>query len=150
MTELTSERKQILLEGINDFNDTLVTQSINIAGQAFNNALKLGCGGLAIPLVITLAIVQYTRRLDFSGFFVFSCVFVSLALVFAALVANRAKYLALQEKFQQDVGPDIDAFLTEHGFTAEDFHSLADEILADNAPLRQYLAGMTAEPKQEA
>lgn len=139
MTELTDEQTQILREAIDDFNDTLLTQSINLSGQAFNNAFRLGCGLLLIPLAIVLIITQVVRGLDFSGVFVYSCAAAAGALVFAALVSNRAKYLAVQEKYQQDVNPDIVRFLADQSFTRAQFDKLADEVLADNAPLRQYL-----------
>lgn len=149
MTDLSDDQRQILLEAINDFNDTLITQSINISGQAFNNAMRLGCVILSIPLAIVLVIVQFTRGLDFSGFFVYSCAGVAGALVFAALVANRAKYLSVQEKYQQDVNPDIVRFLSENELTRAQFDSLADEVLADNAPLRQYLVGSQTKEKPD-
>ncbi len=152
MTDLTDERRQILLEAIQDFNDTLITQSINISGQAFNNAMRLGCGILAIPLVILLAVTYFARGLDLSGVFVFSCAALAGALVFAAFVSNRAKFLAVQEKYQQDVSPDIVRFLNENEFTRAQFDLLADDVLADNAPLRQYLvrseAGVASSPDE--
>lgn len=148
MTELNPDRRQILVEAIHDFNDTLVTQSINLSGQAFNNGFRLGCGLLAIPWAILLVIAQFTRGLDFSGFFVYSCVAVAGAIVFAALIANRAKFLAVQEKYQQDVNPDIVRFLAENEFTRAQFDFVADNVLADNAPLREYLIRAEAPPKE--
>lgn len=150
MTDLSDDQRQILLEGINDFNDTLITQSINISGQAFNNAMRLGCVILSIPLVIVLLIVQFTRGLDFSGVFVYSCAGFAGALVFAALVSNRAKYLAVQEKYQQDVNPDIVRFLSENELTRAQFDLMADDVLADNAPLRQYLVRSGREKAEAA
>lgn len=148
MSDLDPERRQILVEAISDFNDTLTTQSINLSGQAFNNAFRLGCGLLAIPWLIVLAITQFTRGLDFSGFFVYSCLAVAGAIVFAALVANRAKFLAVQEKYRQDVNPDIVRFLAENEYTRAQFDFVADDVLADNAPLREYLVRAEAPPKE--
>jgi Na+/H+ antiporter NhaC len=140
MTDLTPDQQQILKEAITDFNDTLVTQSINLSGQAFNNAFRLGCGLLLLPLIIVLVATYIVRgALDFSGVFVFSCAGVAIAVVFASLVSNRAKYLAVQEKYQKDVNPDIVKFLAGHGFTRAQFDAAADDLLADNAPLREYL-----------
>ncbi len=140
MTELTDEQKQILQEAITDFNDTLTTQSINLSGQAFNNAFRLGCGVLLIPLIIVLIAIYFVRgELDFSGVFVFSCAGAAASIVFASIVANRAKFLVVQEKYQQDVNPDIVRFLAEHQFTRAQFDAAANDLLADNAPLRDYL-----------
>ena len=159
MSDLSDDQLQILKEAILDFNDTLITQSINISGQAFNNAMKLGCGILSVPLAIVLLISYFTRDLDFSGFFVYSCAGIAGALVFAALISNRAKYLAVQERYQQDVNPDIVRFLSENEYTRAQFDLLADDLLADNAPLRQYLVSQAAksaeasgeiEPDEEA
>ena len=139
MSEISDDQKQILLEAIENFNDTLVTQSINLSGQAFSNALRLGCSLVLIPLIIALAVTYFVRGLDFSVFYVYGCAAGAIAIVFASLVSNRAKYLAVQEKYQQDVNPDIVRFLAEHEFTRAQFDSLADDVLADNAPLREYL-----------
>jgi hypothetical protein len=139
MTDMQDERQQQLLEAIKEFNDTLVTQSINLSGQAFNNALRLGCGLLIVPLIIILAVTHFVRGLDFSAVFVFSCAAFAIAIVFAAAVSNRAKYLAAQEKYQQDVNPEIVKFLAENDFTRAQFDAAADDILGDNAPLREYL-----------
>src|SRR3972149_5715508 len=70
MTELSAEQRQILVEAIKDFNDTLQTQSINLSGQAFNNAFRLGCGILLIPLAVVLIVTQVVKGLDVSGVFV--------------------------------------------------------------------------------
>lgn len=139
MIDLPEEKAQVLAEAIQDFNDTLVTQSINLSGQAFNNAFRLGCGVLLVPLLIVLAITHFTRGLDFSAVFVYSCAVTAASVVFAALVANRSKYLAVQEKYQQDVNPDIVRFLAENDLTRAQFDRTADNLLAENAPLRQYL-----------
>lgn len=150
MNSLSDEQKIVLREAIEDFNDTLLTQSINLSGQAFNNAFRLGCGLLLVPLIIALVVTYFVRGLDFSAVFVYSCAAAGGALVFAAFISNRAKYIAVQEKYQQDVNPDIVRFLADNGFTRAQFDAAADDILADNAPLRQYLITPTgSDPADE-
>ncbi len=139
MTSQPDDRQQLLSEAIKDFNDTLVTQSINLSGQAFNNAFRLGCGLLLVPLIIIMAITHFVRGLDFSAVFVYSCAGVAISIVFAAMVSNRAKFLAVQEKYQHDVNPEIIRFLADHDFTRAQFDAAADDLLGDNAPLREYL-----------
>lgn len=150
MTDLPNDQRQILVEAINDFNDTLVTQSINLSGQAFNNAFRLGCMLLLVPLLIALVVTYLMRGMDFSGVFVYTCVASAISIVFAAVVANRAKYLAVQEKYQQDVNPEIIRFLAAQELTRAQFDAVADAILADNAPLREYLVKSTAVPETPA
>jgi hypothetical protein len=148
MSELTNEQHQVLTEGIEDFNDTLLTQSINLAGQAFNNALRLGCGLLIVPLVIVLVITFIVRGgIDLSALFVYTGAAIMIAIVFSIFVANRAKQLVLNDKYEQDVGPDIARFLAEHQFDRGQFDTVAGTILSADAPLRQYLA---APPPAEA
>jgi hypothetical protein len=145
MTDLTDEQTEILTEGVIDFNDTLQTQSINLSGQAFNNALRLGCGLLILPLVVVLAITFIRRGVDFSAIFVYSGAALLLSVGFAILVANRAKFLVVQDKYEQDVSPDIARFLAEHGFRRSQFDMVADSVLPAEAPLRQYLIALPPE-----
>ena len=146
MSDLTEEKAQILNEAIRDFNDTLVTQSINLSGQAFNNAFRLGCGLLLIPLILVLAITHFTRGLDFRSVFVYRCAVAATSIVFAAMVASRSKFLAVQEKYQQDVNPDIVRFLAENELTRAQFDRMAGDVLEENAPLRQYLVRPADKP----
>jgi hypothetical protein len=147
MTDLNDEQHEIMVEGVVEFNDTLLTQSINLSGQAFNNALRLGCGLLILPLMILLTITFFTRGLDLSAIFVYSLAGLLLAIGFAVLVANRAKYLVVQDKYEQDVSPDISRFLAEHGFRRMQFDEVADAVLPVEAPLRQYLAAAPGKPE---
>jgi hypothetical protein len=140
MTDLTDEQHEIMTEGVLEFNDTLLTQSINLSGQAFNNALRLGCGLVIVPLVIVLAITFIRRGVDFSAIFVYSFAALLLSIGFAILVASRAKQLVVQDKYAQDVSPDIARFLAEHGFRRSQFDRVADRVLPADAPLRTYLA----------
>jgi len=139
MTEITDEQRVLLKEAIEAFNDILVTQSINLSGQAFNNALKLGCGLMLIPVIIALVVTQILRGLDFSAVFVYLCAGTAVSIVFSTIIANRAKYLAVQEKYKADVNPDIVRFLAENQLTRAQFDLVADDILGLNAPLREYL-----------
>ncbi|NJN43872.1 MAG: hypothetical protein HC806_03460 [Anaerolineae bacterium] len=138
-TELSNEQRQILTEAIKDFNDKLVTYSINLSGQAFNNAFRLGCGVLAIPVLIILGIAWAQDRLDFSGVFVFSCAGAVISAAFAALVSSRAKQIAIQDNYSQDINPEIVQFLADNQFTRRQFDELADDLLSADAPLREYL-----------
>ena len=141
-THLTDQQHEIMVEGVLEFNDTLLTQSINLAGQAFNNALRLGCGLLIIPLISLLVITFFTRGLDLSAIAVYSLAGLLLAVGFAVVVANRAKYLVVQDKYEQDVSPDIIRFLAENGFRRTQFDLVADTVLPADAPLRQYLVSV--------
>lgn len=137
--DLTPEQQTHLTEAIQDFNDRLVTYSINLSGQAFNNAFRLGCSVLAIPLGIILLITYLQRTMDFSTITVFTCAGVTIAAVFAALVSGRAKHIAIRDNYSQDINPEIVQFLADHHFTRRQFDELADKILAADAPLRGYL-----------
>ncbi|GAB4581974.1 MAG: hypothetical protein Fur0022_47260 [Anaerolineales bacterium] len=139
MSELTPEQRTLLTEAIQDFNDKLVTYSINLSAQAFTNAMKLGCGILAIPLLIILGVAWVQDKLDFSGIFVYSCAGTIIAAAFAAFVSNRAKQIAIRDNYSQDINPEIIQFLADHQFTRREFDVVADETLSADAPLREYL-----------
>lgn len=139
MTELTPEQKTTLTEAIKDFNDKLVTYSINLSAQAFTNAFRLGCGVLAIPVLIVLGLAWVQDKLDFSGIFVYSCAGAVIAAAFAALVSSRAKQIAIRDNYTQDINPEIVQFLADNHFTRRQFDELADDILSADAPLREYL-----------
>ena len=137
--ELSPEQRQILAEAIKDFNDKLVTYSINLSGQAFSNAFRLGCGILALPILIILGIAWAQEKLDFSGVFVYSCAGAVIAAAFAALISSRAKQIAIRDNYSQDINPEIVQFLADNHFTRRQFDKLADDILSGDAPLREYL-----------
>ncbi|MFQ5615923.1 MAG: hypothetical protein ACE5GO_05625 [Anaerolineales bacterium] len=136
---LSDEQRQILAETIDDFDDRLVTQSINISGQAFGNAFKLGCGVLVVPLLIVLGISVVRRTLDFSTVFVYSCAATMMATAFASFISSRAKQIAIKDNYIDDINPEIVHFLSANNFTRRQFDKMADEILGDEAPLREYL-----------
>jgi hypothetical protein len=139
MTDLTPEQRTILAEAIKDFNDKLVTYSINLSGQAFSNAFRLGCGVLAIPVLIILGIAWAQEKLDFSGVFVYSCAGTVIAAAFASLVSSRAKQIAIRDNYSQDINPEIVQFLADNHFTRRQFDEIADDLLSADAPLREYL-----------
>jgi hypothetical protein len=109
--------------------------------------LRLGCGLLILPLIAVLAITFIRRGVDLSAIFVYSFAGLMLAIGFAILVANRAKYLVVQDKYEQDVSPDIHRFLAEHDFRRTQFDWVADQVLPADAPLRQYLAAVPKQPE---
>jgi hypothetical protein len=137
--DLSPEQRQILTEAVKDFNDQLVTYSINLSGQAFNNAFRLGCGILALPILILLGIAWAQQKLDFSGVFVYSCAGAVISAAFASLVSSRAKQIAIRDNYSHDINPEIVKFLAEHAFTRRQFDEIADELLSADAPLREYL-----------
>ena len=137
--ELNPEQRQVLTEAIQEFNDKLVTYSINLSGQAFNNAFRLGCAILALPVIIILGVAWAQEKLDFSGVFVYSCAGTVIAVAFAALVSSRAKQIAIKDNYSQDINPEIVQFLADNQFTRRQFDEVADEILSADAPLREYL-----------
>jgi len=145
--ELNEEQRRTLLEKIHDFNDQLVTYSINISGQAFGNALKLGCGLAAVPLLIILGITLIRRTFDLSTLFVYSCAALLFAIGFASLISTRAKQIAFRDGYKQDINPDIVKFLGANQFTRAQFDSLANEVLEMDAPLREYL--VVPQPESE-
>jgi hypothetical protein len=139
MTDLTPDQRTLLTEAIRDFNDKLVTYSINISGQAFNNAFRLGCGVLAIPVLIVLGIAWVQGKLDFSGVFVYSCAGTVIAAAFASLISSRAKQIAIRDNYSQDINPEIVQFLADNHYTRRQFDEIADDLLSVDAPLREYL-----------
>ncbi|MCB9135663.1 MAG: hypothetical protein H6636_09565 [Anaerolineales bacterium] len=139
MPDLTPEKRTILIEAIKDFNDKLATYSINLSAQAFTNAMKLGFGILALPLLIVLGLSWLQHKLDFSGIFVFTCAAFIISALFAAFVSRRAKQLAVSDNYTQDINPEIVQFLADHQFTRRQFDEVADDVLAADAPLREYL-----------
>lgn len=139
MSELSPEKRTILIEAIKDFNDKLATYSINLSAQAFANAMKLGLGLLALPLIIVLGLSWLQQKLDFSGVFVFTCAAFVISALFAAFVSRRAKQLAVNDNYTQDINPEIVQFLADNHFTRRQFDEIADDILAADAPLREYL-----------
>lgn len=139
MSDLTPEQRTLLTEAITDFNDKLVTYSINLSAQAFTNAFRLGCGILTIPVLIILGLAWAQEKLDFSGVFVYSCAGAVIAAAFAALVSSRAKQIAIRDNYSQDINPEIVRFLADNQFTRRQFDEIADETLSADAPLRDYL-----------
>ncbi|NUM44702.1 MAG: hypothetical protein HUU38_08330 [Anaerolineales bacterium] len=139
MSDLTPEQRTLLIEAIKDFNDKLVTYSINLSAQAFTNAMKLGCGVLTLPLLILLGLAWAQEKLDFSGIFVYSCAGTVIAAAFASLVASRAKQIAARDNYAQDINPEIVQFLAHNQLTRRQFDEVADDVLAADAPLREYL-----------
>ncbi|HNB51451.1 MAG TPA: hypothetical protein PK530_05890 [Anaerolineales bacterium] len=139
MSDLTPEERTLLTEAVKDFNDKLLTYSINLSAQAFTNAMKLGCGLLALPVAIVLLIAWAQEKLDFSGIFVYTCAGVTIATVFAAFISRRAKQIAIRDNYTQDINPEIVQYLADNHFTRRQFDRIADDILAADAPLREYL-----------
>ncbi len=137
--DLSSEQRQILLEIVVDVNDTLVTQSINIAGQAFTNALKLGCILLFFPVIIVLIVSYLLGKFSLISIFVYGGIGLLLAIVFGAMVATRAKTLAIEDDDGKDVNEEIEKKLIGSDFTRSQFENLANEILGEDSPLRVYL-----------
>jgi hypothetical protein len=144
MSDLTPEERTLLTEAVKDFNDKLVTYSINLSAQAFTNGMKLGCGILALPLLIVLGIAWAQGKLDFSGIFVYSCAGTVLAVIFSSFIASRAKQIAIRDNYSQDINPEIVQFLAGNHFTRRQFDTIADDILAADAPLRAYLVKPSA------
>ncbi len=140
MINLDADDRAVIVDEINDLNDTLVTYSINLTGQAFFNAFKLGAGLMIIPLGIVLAIAYRRETFDFTTVFVFSCIATLLAMVFAALIASRAKVLAVRDNYEDEIGPKIELSLKRNQITRVQFNALADEVLDKDAPLREYVA----------
>lgn len=144
MSDLTPEERTILTEAVKDFNDKLLTYSINLSAQAFTNAMKLGCGVLAIPVAIVLIIAWVQGKLDFSGIFVYTFAGATISMAFAAFVSRRAKQIAIKDNYSQDINPEIVQFLADNHFTRRQFDRIADDILAADAPLREYLVKPSA------
>ena len=138
-TELSPEQRVILTEAINDFNDKLLTYSINLSGQVFSNVFRLGCGILAIPILIILGIAWAQGKLDFSGVFVYSCAGTVIAAAFASVISSRAKQIAIRDNYSQDINPEIVQFLADNHFSRRQFDEIADDLLSADAPLREYL-----------
>ncbi len=139
MPDLTPEQRTLLAEAIKDFNDKLVTYSINLSAQAFNNAFRLGCGILSIPVLVILGIAWAQEKLDFSGVFVFSCAGSVISTAFASLISSRAKQIAIRDNYSQDINPEIVQFLADNHLTRRQFDEVADDQLSADAPLRAYL-----------
>jgi hypothetical protein len=139
MITITDEERVLLVEAVQDFNDRLITQSINLAGQAFNNAFRLGCSVLALPVIVVLVVSYFANQFSFISIFVYGCAGSMLSLAFAAFVANRAKQISVDENYKDDVNPDILRFLVANDMNRAQFDAVADDILGDNAPLREFL-----------
>jgi hypothetical protein len=146
---LSPEDTQILNEKIADFNDDLITFIINLSGQAFNNAFKLGAILMTPVIVILLIVSALLERISFISFIVYICAGGMIAIAFAALVSMRAKTIALRDSYKEDINPKIVKWLAEHDFTRAQFDSLANQVLAPDAPLREYLVGQET-PESEA
>ena len=137
--ELTSEQRQLLLEKVIDVNDTLVTQSINVAGQAFTNAFKLGCSLLFVPVLLLLGISYWMGKFSLISIFVYFGLGALLAMVFAQLVSTRAKTLAILDDAGPSVDEEIAVQLQGSEFNRTQFDALAVEALGEDSPLRIYL-----------
>ena len=142
---LSKEQRQIMREQILALNDRLTTHIIDISGQAFGNAFRLGCVLLSVPIIIILIISAYLNRFSLISIFVYAGAGAMLSAIFATFISTRAKTLAVEDNYQQDLNPDIVKFLSANDLTRQQFDVLADEILEEEAQLRAYLIKPSSE-----
>lgn len=135
LTVIKDAQREDLKRFVNDANDKLVRAGADSAEQSFG----LGCllGGL---LVAALVLGLYLAGLfNLITFLVALVIGVLLLTGVATLAASYARTRTIGWTYRKIVTSEIDGYLSDHKLTRQQFRSMADEILAQDAPLRSYL-----------
>ncbi len=136
---LNNQERQMLREAVTEFNDDLLTRNINIAGQAFGNALLLGSAVMAVPVTLILVLSYFFSRVSLASVFVYVGSGFFLAMLFAAVIANRAKEIYMHDADTSYLTEKIEGYLRRTSFTWEQLNATAEQVFTENAPIRVYL-----------
>lgn len=146
--DLSADDHQRLSEKVIEMNDLLVTKSIDVAGQAFTNAYKLGCAIMFLPVVIIMVVSYFLDKFSLISIFIYGGLGVMLATVFGSIIANRAKTLAILDDDGVDINTQIQDMLAGTEFSPAQFEALAHDLLGENAPLRVHLLKPVSEEEE--
>ncbi|HEX9617317.1 MAG TPA: hypothetical protein VGA03_07855 [Anaerolineales bacterium] len=133
---LSPEAKQeAMRELVETSNERLVSSGTSAAESAFG----IGCslGGMA-SLLLLLIVFAFGWR-DWTLLAIVALVAILTATGFSAWLANRAKSATIRTTYDREVGPQIERYARENRLTGLEFSALADQIIAEDAPLRSYL-----------
>jgi hypothetical protein len=125
-------------------NQRLVSSGTHAAESAFG----IGCslGGMATMALLLVVFVIGGR--DWTLLAIVALVAILIAAGTSAWLANKAKSATIQTTYEREVGPQIERFVRANRLTGLEFGTFADQIVAENAPLRNYLTLPVREESQ--
>jgi hypothetical protein len=143
---LSVEQREELGRLAETANEKLVKVGTSSAEQAFG----LGCSIGFMPLLILIVVLFVAG--------IFNLIMALIALVFgglalagiSTLLSFRARSLAIRRLYLQEVGPEIDHYLSEHSLPRSQFESLAREAISAEAPLRSFFSPTSGDSGGEA
>jgi hypothetical protein len=127
--------QEAMRELVETSNQRLVSSGTSAAESAFG----IGCslGGMA-SMVLLLIVFAIGGR-DWTLLAIVALVAILLAAGISAWLANRAKSATIQATYEREVGPQIERYVRANRLTGLEFGSLADGMIDEDAPLRNYL-----------
>lgn len=137
---LSEEQRGGLRQLAEDANEKLFKAGAAGAEQSFG----LGCLVFALPVLVVDGLLLIFR--------VFNLILALIVLTMGALVvmglvtlmAYSARARRTTDVYKQEVGPEIERYLGEHGLSRGEFDQVARETLSEDAPLSAYLAPLPA------
>lgn len=133
---LTPEQSQELRDLVEKLNEKLRAAGSGSAEQAFG----IGCGLGTIPVLVIIAILYIFRLVDL---ILAAILIVVAALALAGIstmLAIRARSNSRRRVYQNDIEKEISQYLSEAELSRPQFDTMAYQILAQGAPLRDFLA----------
>ena len=133
---LSEEQRQELAQWVERANEKLFKAGADSAEQSFG----LGCVIFALPV---LGVVLVLWILQVFNLILALIILLMGALVVAGLVtlvAYNARTRAIGDTYRREIGPEIDQYLSEHGYGRPEFEQVAHDLLSTDAPLRSFLA----------
>ena len=127
--------QQAVQELVETSNQQLVSSGTSAAESAFG----IGCslGGM-VSMVLLLLVFAIGGR-DWTLLAIVALVAILIAMGVSAWLATRAKFATIQTTYEREVGPQIERYIRANRLTGLEFGILADQIMAEDAPLRNYL-----------
>ena len=129
----TTTNQESLATLIEELNTQLLEESAALAARAFN----LGCvlSGLVVGIVVTITWLL-THWLTA---FVALVMTVLVAVGVSSLLAMRVRYNNMVRIYQDSIVPEIQAAIYEHNVDVDEWSSLVNETLPDDASLKLML-----------
>jgi hypothetical protein len=104
--------------------------------QAAEQSFGLGCAVGGLPLVGAVLVLYVLGILSFILAFIAFAMGVLVLLGITALISLSAKKRSMAEIYRKDVGPQIQAYLSDHQIQEEQLNLFVVRTLPVDAPLR--------------
>jgi hypothetical protein len=133
---LTPEQLQEVRGLVEKLNEKLRAAGSGSAEQAFG----IGCGLGAIPALVIITILYIFRLVDL----ILAAILVVVAALaltgISTMLAIKARSNSRRRVYQNDIEKEISQYLSETELSRPQFDTMAYQILAQGAPLRDFLA----------